>query len=150
MSSASRIATYAAFWPYYIGEHRDARCRITHFVGTLGFLGSAAACLYDAPLRFGAALVVGMVVATGVFSREGRRPLWWPLLGFIGVTAYAHPYILAGIVFAYFWAWVGHFLLEHNRPATFRYPLWSLASDFRMWGAMLRGRGWRGDGSDIL
>lgn len=36
-------------------------------------------------------------------------------------------------------AWVGHFFVEKNRPASFKYPLWSLIGDFKMWGKTLRG-----------
>ncbi len=29
-------------------------------------------------------------------------------------------------------AWIGHFIVEKNRPATFTYPFYSLAADFVM------------------
>jgi hypothetical protein len=61
----------------------------------------------------GTTLGMGCVVAAAVT----RRPAL--LLGFP--------------LFGYGFAWAGHFGFEGNRPASWKYPLWSLRADFRMW-----------------
>ena len=70
----------------------------------------------------GTTLVIALAVSAAV---QGKPSLlaWLPLAG-------------------YGFAWVGHFVVEKNRPATFKYPLWSLMGDFRMYGLMLQGKLW--------
>ena len=47
--------------------------------------------------------------------------------------------LLKGIAAGYACAWVGHFFFEKNKPASFKFPLKSFASDFRMYSDVLRG-----------
>jgi hypothetical protein len=44
------------------------------------------------------------------------------------------------LVEGYAFAWVGHFFFEHNKPATFTYPRFSLMGDWRLWWDILTGR----------
>jgi hypothetical protein len=53
------------------------------------------------------------------------------LLGFI-ITFYPW-WLLAAPVCGYGFAWIGHFFFEHNRPATFKQPLYSLMGDWAMY-----------------
>ena len=49
-------------------------------------------------------------------------------------------YFAYGLVSGYACAWVGHFFFEHNKPASFKQPLYSFISDWRMLSDVVRGR----------
>ena len=52
-----------------------------------------------------------------------------------------NPQVLWGLpVIGYGFAWIGHFIFEKNRPATFKHPFYSLMGDFRMFWDILAGR----------
>ena len=92
--------SFREFYPYYLSEHQDVRCRRLHFLGST--------------------LAIGFLVATLVT----RNP--WFLLG--------------ALLSGYACAWVGHFVFEKNRPATFKYPFYSFVGDWVMFADMLRGK----------
>lgn len=61
----------------------------------------------------------------------------------LAITAIYHSnYVLFAFVpiAGYGFAWVGHFFYEKNKPATFKYPWWSLKSDFVMYFDILSGK----------
>jgi hypothetical protein len=49
-------------------------------------------------------------------------------------------WLLAAPVIGYALAWFGHLVFEHNRPATFGHPGWSIVSDFRTLGLFVSRR----------
>jgi hypothetical protein len=68
----------------------------------------------------GSTLVLAILATLAVTGLWGY---WWLML-------------LAG----YGFAWVGHFKFEHNKPATFKYPFYSLAADWVMYKDFLTGQ----------
>ena len=48
--------------------------------------------------------------------------------------------LLAVPLIGYSFAWYAHFFVEHNKPATFGHPFYSLAADYRMLFLMMAGR----------
>lgn len=72
-------------------------------------------------LHYAGSLLVLMVLGYTLFSGQWLWLLSLPVIG-------------------YGFAWVGHFAFEHNRPATFKYPLYSLMGDWVMFRDMLIGR----------
>ena len=100
MNETKRFGSFRDFYPFYLAEHSDARCRAMHYAGS------------------------GLVLAILVYAlASGRLAFLW-LLPVVG----------------YGFAWLGHFLFEHNKPATFQYPVYSLMGDWVMLKDFLSGR----------
>ena len=49
-------------------------------------------------------------------------------------------FFTAALIVGYSFAWFAHFFVEHNKPATFQHPIYSLAADYRMLFLMMAGR----------
>ena len=143
----ARIPTYDEFWTHYLSEHRDPTSRRLHFVGTTGWMAACAGAAVAAPLTFPLAMAAfAGLAAHGTRHGEAERPALGHIAGMIALPALAAPArFLGGVVFAYGCAWAGHFGFEKNKPASFKYPLWSFVSDLRMWSHMVRGQLWSGD-----
>jgi hypothetical protein len=61
------------------------------------------------------------------------------VLAYIIATS-QYSYLWSVLLIGYGFAWVGHFFFEHNRPATFKYPFYSLASDWVMFAQFITRR----------
>jgi len=49
-------------------------------------------------------------------------------------------FLIAIPFFGYACSWVGHFFVEKNRPATFKYPVKSFIAEWRMYFCILTGQ----------
>ena len=72
-------------------------------------------------LHYAGSLLVLTVLAYALLSQQWLWLLAMPLTG-------------------YGFAWIGHFVFEKNRPATFQYPLYSLMGDWVMLKDAFTGR----------
>jgi len=62
---------------------------------------------------------VGTSLALALLILTLATRIWW-IAGLAVVAGYA-------------FAWIGHFFFEHNKPATFKHPWFSLMGDWRLW-----------------
>lgn len=75
--------------------------------------------------------------ATRIFHFAGTSAALGMLAG--GVVLRKRWLIALSPLAGYGPAWISHFFIEGNKPATFKYPVWSLKADFVMWSKMLAG-----------
>ncbi|KAJ3383660.1 hypothetical protein HDU84_003447 [Entophlyctis sp. JEL0112] len=125
-----QLATFAEFYPFYlgkfrvswlhtvvadghgVGEHRNRTSRRLHVIGTTGALGLFATALATLqPKLVAVGFVFGYSLAWVIDSSV--------VLKLCSLCLRSHK--------------VGHFCFEGNRPATFKYPVWSFVGDLRMW-----------------
>jgi hypothetical protein len=69
---------------------------------------------------------VGTLLGWGILAASIVKRDWW--------------WIALALLVPYALAWISHFFVEHNKPATFEHPLWSWLADQKMVGMMLAGR----------
>lgn len=69
---------------------------------------------------------IGTSLVIALLAYTLASGVWWLLLA-VPVAGYA-------------FAWIGHFVFEKNRPATFQHPFYSLLGDFVMYRDMLLGK----------
>jgi hypothetical protein len=135
--------TFGEFYPFYVSQHADLTCRRLHFIGTSIIILYA---MVESAL-FPSLLLGGLVGETVFHATRGVAH------GFIEMAAMFLTFIFSVKVFtgsmkkgilvllvAYGFAWVGHFVYEHNKPATFVYPLFSLLGDFKLWSEIATGQ----------
>lgn len=72
-------------------------------------------------LHFIGTFLVFILLFAAIFQGWGWRWILIPLVG-------------------YGFAWIGHAFFERNKPATFKYPFWSLISDFKLFFEILIGK----------
>lgn len=77
-------------------------------------------------------------VATRVVHTLGTLA-GWMILG-AALTSRRWWWIAGALAVPYGLAWISHFFIEHNRPASFEHPLWSGWADQRMVFLTLVGR----------
>jgi len=125
--------SFAAFYPFYLGEHSLPTTRRLHLVGTTIALltsGRAVASLAPRVILVIRDLILSSSLKGGTLHRMIEqvlmRTMAWRLDGSLRM-------VMGGVVSAYAFAWTAHFFVEKNKPATFTYPVWSLRGDLKLW-----------------
>ena len=75
---------------------------------------------------------------TKIFHATGSTIVIFIILFSIYNNSYKYLYFTP--ITGYGFAWFSHFFIEKNKPATFKYPIYSLRADFVMFGHIILGK----------
>ncbi|TPX60454.1 hypothetical protein SpCBS45565_g07527 [Spizellomyces sp. 'palustris'] len=115
------MAAYEIQNPSYLTLPHPASGRFTSFQAFYPFyLGEHANKTCRRLHVVGTSFVTGTIIYA-ITTATASALKWVPVLG-------------------YGFAWAGHFFFEKNKPATFKYPLWSLMGDFKMFWEVISGK----------
>lgn len=128
--------------PFYLEEHKNPVSRVLHVFGTTLVLWMAFTEYHHQLPNLFIAFSIGAMLCEFLSPLSNGLIEFASIFLIAGALAYCrgqkYPWKLA--VIGYFFAWVGHFFFEHNRPATFVYPSYSLICDLIMWFQTVTGR----------
>jgi len=114
-SNSSSFDSFGQFYPFYLCEHSHPITKLFHFVAT-----------------FNVVMIVAGLVAAGRQHNVADKDAG----GNAGSSSVAK-HLLFAMVQAYSWAWLSHYWIEMNKPATFNFPLSSFLADFNMFADYL-------------
>ena len=142
-SSKKPYASFTSFYPFYLTQHTQRTTKLLHAVGT-SFVLTAIYLRPHLGLALLAAATAGSV--SFPFFRHMDSGLFEFLVAASAYSTVGHSlnipktFLIGAPISAYFFAWVSHFFIEKNKPATFIYPVFSLLGDFRMMVDLVTGR----------
>ncbi|KAK4046858.1 hypothetical protein OIV83_005754 [Microbotryomycetes sp. JL201] len=135
--SPSGYNSASQFYAYYLGEHSQYNTRLLHLVGTTFSIALQTRAL----LGLAVPKVVSFVQRHQLVTNPSTLTSLLDLDLAVGLSpSGAGKVLLASVFTGYLFAWIAHFFVERNKPATFKHPFFSLAGDYRMWWEVVTGK----------
>lgn len=135
---------FDSFYPFFLSQHTDNVCRVLHATGTS--LVISVSLLHSKFVGTLLTFVCSFFVGTIVFASTLALPHGFLEFAAVLGTALMLSKVLGTtrrflltLCIGNGFTWVGHFFFEHNQPATFIYPTFSLAGEFKMWFEIMTG-----------
>lgn len=142
ISSTKPYDSFEDFYPHYLNAHRQKITRQWHYLGTtLVLLYLMTNPILLIPMMAGGLSAYAVIPFARHFSTGLPEVILFMIIYLSGGRAVTRSPVqpLIPLLCGYGFSWIGHFAFEHNRPAAFVYPTYSLLGDFHMMYDAVRG-----------